>query len=256
MATPETAHERRWPEAPREESGRVTGTLGQGVQFVLGTALVEYGRRQQSRRGTAVALGGGALVVRALGGPAWLKRVFTERNGGVTERAATEPAARETAVSRSITIGASPDDLYESWRDPETFAEILGHFAEVTQLDGDRFRWTVHGPYGQDIGWETHVVETEPGHLVRWETPTDAVLPNEGTVRFQPAPGDRGTVVTLSVAFDPPGGTLGSAALEQFDIAPKTVAGVALDRFKSLVESGEVPTLDGNPSGRGAGDAV
>lgn len=254
MATPE--HERHRPDAPREDSGRAPGTLSRGVQFVLGTALVAYGRRQQSRRGTAVALGGAAVAVRALGGQSWLREALTDRTDGDTEPMATAPQARQTAVRRSITVGASPDELYDRWRDPETLSEVMGHFAEVTPVDEDRFRWTVHGPYGRDIGWETHVVEAEPGEVVRWETPTDAVLPNEGEVRFEPAPGDRGTMVTLSVAFDPPGGTLGSAALEHFDIAPKTLAGVALDRFKSLVESGETPTLEGNPSGRGAGDAV
>lgn len=254
MATPETHHERQRPDPAGEESG--PETLTRGAQFVLGTALFEYGRRQRSRRGTAAAIGGGALVVRALGGPSWLKRTLTGRTDRETEQAAAESRDRETAVHRSITIGESPEELYDRWRDPETFAAILGHFAEVTQLDDDRFRWTVHGPYGQDMGWETHVVDAEPGEFVRWATPTDAVLPSEGAVRFAEAPGDRGTVVTLSVAFDPPGGTLGSAALEQFDIAPKTLVGVALDRFKSLVESGEIPTLSGNPSGRGSGDTV
>lgn len=254
MSTPETHHERQRPDPAGEESG--TETLTRGAQFVLGTALVEYGRRQQSRRGTAVAIGGAVLVVRALDGPARLKRAFFGRTEDQTERAATDPQARETAVRRSVTIGEAPEELYDRWRDPETFAAILGHFAEVTQRDDDRYRWTVHGPYGQDIGWETHVVDSEPGEFVRWATPTDAVLPSEGTVRFTEAAGDRGTVVTLSVTFDPPGGTLGSAALEQFDIAPKTLVGVALDRFKSLVESGEIPTLSGNPSGRGAGDTV
>ena len=257
MATPETQHERqaRRPDEPSDESGLLPETLRQGGQFVLGSALVEYGRRQQSRRGTAIALGGGALVVSALGGAAWLKRALTDRTDGDTQRTAGAQSP-EPAVRRSTTVDAPADELYDRWRDPETFSRIMGHFAEVTPVDEDRFRWTVHGPYGQDIGWETSVVADEPGELLRWETPSDAVLPNEGAVRFEPAPGDRGTIVTLTVEFDPPGGTLGSAALEQFDIAPKTVAGVALDRFKSLVESGEIPTLDGNPSGRGSGDTV
>lgn len=254
MATPETHHEQeRHRDETRAGSGRSQGTLVRGGQLVLGTALVDYGRRQRSRRGTATALGGGVLILSALGGASWAKRALTDRaDSGPTAR----PTERETAVRRSITVDGTPEAVYDRWRDPETVSEIMGHFAEVTPIDEDRFRWTVHGPYGQNIGWETHVVADEPGEVLRWETPSDAVLPNEGAVRFEPAPGDRGSVVTLSIAFDPPGGTLGSAALEQFDIAPETLVGVALDRFKSLVESGEVPTLDRNPSGRGAGDTV
>ncbi|WP_277540665.1 SRPBCC family protein [Haloarcula laminariae] len=254
MATLEPQNEaERHRDGTSSETGRLPGTLIRGGQLVVGTALVDYGRRQRSSRGTAATVGGGALIFSALGGMSRVKRALTDRTDG--ERA-TEPERRETAVRRSITVDGTPESLYEQWRDPETFAEIMGHFAEVTPVDEGRFRWTVHGPYGRDIGWETSVVVDEPGEICRWETPTDAVLPNEGAVRFEEAPGDRGTVVTLSVVFEPPGGTLGSAALEQFDIVPKKLVGVALDRFKSLVESGEVPTLDRNPSGRGSGDTV
>ncbi|WP_324661678.1 SRPBCC family protein [Haloarcula sediminis] len=251
MATPEPQNEQeRHRDGTRAERELLPKTLTRGGQLVLGAALIDHGRRRRSRRGAATALGGGALVFSALGGVSRVKRAFTD--GTDSERA----APRETAVRRSITVDGTPDEVYDRWRDPGTFSEILGHFADVSPVDRDRFRWTVHGPYGQNIGWETSVVADEPGEVVRWETPTDAVLPNEGAVRFEEAPGDRGTVVTLSVAFDPPGGTLGSAALEQFDIAPEALVGAALDRFKSLVETGEVPTLDRNPSGRGSGETV
>jgi hypothetical protein len=40
------------------------------------------------------------------------------------------------------------------------------------------------------------------------------------------------------------------------NVVPKMAVGNALRRFKSLVETGEIPTLDRNPSARGSGDAV
>jgi hypothetical protein len=39
-------------------------------------------------------------------------------------------------------------------------------------------------------------------------------------------------------------------------VVPETLASRALDRLKSLAETGEIPTLDRNPSGRGRGDLV
>jgi len=252
MATSKTQREQHRKET-EAEGKRLPGTLRRGGQFVLGTALVDYGRRQRSRRGTAVALGGGVLVFSALGGASWARRALSDRTD--SERAA-QSATSETTVRRSITVDGTPEALADRWRDPETFGDVMGHFADVTPIGENRYQWTIHGPYGRDIGWETSVVSDESGERQRWRTPTDAVLPNEGTVCFEAAPGDRGTVVTLSVTFDPPGGTLGSAALEQFDIAPEALAAVALDRFKSLVETGEVPTLDRNPSARGSGDIL
>jgi uncharacterized membrane protein len=78
----------------------------------------------------------------------------------------------------------------------------------------------------------------------------------EGTVRFEPAAGDRGTRVRLSLRFDPPGGQITASVLDRLKLAPETLVGVALSRFKSLVETGEIATLEGNPSARGAGDIV
>jgi hypothetical protein len=66
-------------------------------------------------------------------------------------------------------------------------------------------------------------------------------------VRFRPAPQGRGTEVLLRLDA-PAGGTLG--------FVPSAVAGKALRNFKSLVETGEIPTLKRNPSGRGRGDTV
>jgi uncharacterized membrane protein len=160
------------------------------------------------------------------------------------------------AVSRSATIGKPADEHYETWRDPDVFTQILGHFAEITAIGEDRYHWTVHGPAGTDFSWETRLVEAEPGEVIRWETPDDVSVPNSGSVRFRPAPDDRGTLVTLSLDFDPPGGTLGDAVLKRLDIVPETLAGHALGRFKSLVESGEIPTLGTNPSARGSGDLL
>jgi len=132
----------------------------------------------------------------------------------------------------------------------------MGEFADVTPTEGDRHRWTVHGPAGTELSRETQVVEDTPGEVVRWEASRDASASNGGSIRFRPAAGDRGTVVTLSLDFDPPGGTLGNAALERLDVVPGALAGHVLGRFKSLAETGEIPTLDGNPSGRGEADLL
>jgi hypothetical protein len=44
--------------------------------------------------------------------------------------------------------------------------------------------------------------------------------------------------------------------MERLDLVPNAAAGKALRRFKSLVETGEMPTLEGNPSARGSGDPL
>ncbi len=201
-------------------------------------------------------MAGGVLLARTFGGYERLKGVVDSRTAGGGQRGDRTGRTAETAASRSVTVGKPPDELYEMWRDPDRVSSIVGPFADVTASDGDRLRWTIAGPAGREVSWETRFVDEEPGERLRWETPADATVPNEGSIRFSPAPGDRGTVVTLSVDFDPPGGSLGTAVLERFEIVPEALVGTALDRFKSLAETGEVPTLEKNPSGRGRGDLL
>jgi uncharacterized membrane protein len=56
--------------------------------------------------------------------------------------------------------------------------------------------------------------------------------------------------VKLRFRFDPPGGVLGDAAIKRFGVVPGTLTSKALRRFKSLAETGEIPTTERNPSAR------
>lgn len=233
--TEQTRSERDNGDSDRERTDTTNNRLLRGLLVALASALVVRGLRRRSLGGAALVLVGGWLLSRTLGG-------FGRRD--------------RTTVSRSITVGKPADECYDTWRDPDQLSRVMGHFAEITAADDDGIRWTVDGPGEREFSWETRIVEDVPGEYVRWETPPNAVLAGEGSVRFQQAPGDRGTRVTLSMRIDPPGGAVGNAVLTRLDAAPAALAGRALRRFKRLAESGEIPTLEGNPSGRGTGDLV
>lgn len=238
------------PREPARASSEAGNRLRRVVPGLLGAGLLLRGLRRRSLGGMATASVGGWLVYRALGGPARLEQARRPRTASAGRPRESTPAM----VTRSVTISQPADTLYEAWRDPDQFSQVMGHFAEVTAVDEDHYRWTVHLPGGREVSWETRIVEAEPGERLRWETAGPSVVAHEGSVRFRPASGDRGTVVTLSVRFDPPGGPLGRALLDQLEPVPGAVAGNALRRFKSLVETGEIATLEGNPSARGRGD--
>lgn len=242
------------PQSDRPGADGPADLAKRAAAAVLGGVLLVWGLGRRSLRGVATALAGGWLLSRALGGPPWGGRTHrARRGGGRVRRLGTGGAA---TGSRSIVVGRPADELYDVWRDPDQLSRIMGHFADVTAPDDDRLRWTVHGPRGRDVAWDSRVVEAEPGAYLRWESAENAPVSNRGTVRFSPASGDRGTRVTLSLGFGPPGTTFGNATLRRLDVVPAELAGVALDRFKSLVESGEIPTLEGNPSARGRGDLL
>ena len=237
-------------------SERKRGRLRRAVSLGVGGALLVRGVRRRSLAGTAGALLGGVLVARELGGTARLREALGVGRSGERSGAGGTAIDAPTAATRSITIDRPAGDLYDHWRDSELLSRMLGDVVEITALDDDRFRWTIDGPAGKDVSWETYLIESTPGERLRWESYPDAVLPNEGTVTFEEASGGRGTTVTFTLRFDPPGGSLGEATLERLDIVPRSLVGKALDNCKSLAETGEIPTLRTNPSGRGRGDRL
>jgi uncharacterized membrane protein len=158
--------------------------------------------------------------------------------------------AKTAFLQRSTTIGKPADELHRLWRDPQTLPKIMGDIAEVSWTGEDRIRWVLHGPLGRRWVWETRLVEDRPGQLLRWQSVEGAIVPNEGSVQFRPAPRDWGTEVRLRLRFDPPGGALGNAAAGLLTYVSRIQLGRVLRRFKSLAETGEIPTTERQPAAR------
>lgn len=228
----------RWS-GERASIGSETDGWKRAIPAAIGGVLLALSLRRRS-------LGGAAAVV-----VGWLvyRRLEDRRDDRGVPADATE-------TERSITIGKPADELYEAWRDPERLTQIVGRVADASTESEDRVRWTARGPLGRDVTWETRIAEERPGEYLRWESVEGATVAGEGSVRFRPAPGDRGTEVTLRLRFDPPGGALGDTAMARLGVVPDALAMKALRRFKSLAETGEIPTLEGNPSARGEGDVL
>jgi len=246
------------PETSGAESsdGPNVGKFERIASGVLGGAIALQGLRRRGLRGLLMAVGGGYLMYRGASGQCGLySRAGIDRSGS-TDSARPEVSHTAPEVQRSITVGRPAEELHEYWRDAEQLNQLLGEFATIEERSEGRLHWTVNGPLDRTMEWETEFVEDREGEVLRWETVEGTRLPSEWTVRYQDAPGEQGTEVSLRVRFDPPGGAVGSALIERLGIAPKTIVAETLRRFRSLAETGEVPTLERNPSARGSGDLV
>ena len=189
-----------------------------------------FARRRRTLAGAVVAAVGAGVLYRAL----------TSKDAG---------SSRAIELQRSITVERPRDDVYRRWREPQTQPLVWSHVVEVTDATEHGAHWRIEAPLGRTFEWDTRIVEERDGELIRWES-TGGDVPNEGSVEFRDAPGEHGTEVVLCVRFDPPAGALGKAAARVFDDPPKLVLAKALRRFKSLVETGEIPSTDRNPSAR------
>ena len=216
------------------------------IPIALGTAAIVAGIGGRKKGRIALALT--AFVGMAAVGAA--RGVQVDR-GNADSRGQSDASGGEPEVERSITIGKTADELYQRWLDPKTLPQIMAGFATLRPSGDGRMHWKVEGPLGRTYEWDSEAVENQPGRGIGWRSLPNAAISNDGSVRFHPAPAGRGTVVTLHLRFDPPGGEFGNAALKFLGTTPLDLAvDGALRRFKSLVETGEIPTTERQPAAR------
>lgn len=223
------------------------------ISAVLGGALVAIGFGKRSLFGIGVATVGGWLIYRSRAG----RDSSGFRCEGTVEQVRTglTSLAEPIVIEHSVTVRKSSDELYDMWKDADTVTRILDPVVTVeNRRTTGRWLWTVRTPIGRILRWETEIAEGRSGEFLHWK-PIGG-RGSEGSVRFRSAPTDRGTEVTLCLHLDAPGGALGNATVRRTGLVPETLASKALYRFKSLAETGEIPTLEANPSARGSGDLV
>jgi uncharacterized membrane protein len=140
-------------------------------------------------------------------------------------------------------------DLYEYWRDFTHMPEIMPYLERVTVLDSDRSHWVAKVAGGQSVEWNARLTEDDPGRAISWESEPGADMTSSGSVRFSPAPADKGTEVVVEMGYDPPGGKLGDIVSKLFGENPAQVVTEGLRCFKRRMETGEIPTIEGQPRG-------
>lgn len=218
------------------EYERLASTVG-------GPLLAIYGLSRRSPLGLGLALVGGALLYRGVTGHCEVYQALGMNTAGT-------PAGGPQHVERSLTINRPTDDLYVFWRDFANLPRIMKHLESVTVGDGRRSHWVARGPAGTTVEWDAEIVEDQPNTLISWRSLPDAQVDNAGSVRFERATDGRGTLVRVSLDYSPPAGALGAAVAKLFGEEPGQQIADDLRRLKSLMETGEIPTTAGQPSGR------
>jgi len=143
---------------------------------------------------------------------------------------------------KTVTINRPPQELYAFWRDFTNLPKFMDNIVSVEPLDDRRSRWVVKAPGGGTVEWTAVITEDRPGQCIGWASEEGADVPNSGRIDFRPAPGDRGSWVTATIDYDPPGGMIGKVIAKLFQREPHIQARHDLRRFKQLMETGEVAT--------------
>lgn len=158
------------------------------------------------------------------------------------------PGDRGIKVVRAVTILQPAKTLYRFWRDVTNLPQIIHHAVEITTTSPEESHWKVSAPAGT-VEWDALIINDEPDRLIAWRSCEGGDVDNAGTVRFEMAPGDEGTEVTVALEYDPPGGKIGAAIAKLTRDSAASQIYDALRRFKALMEAGEIPTTEGQSVG-------
>jgi uncharacterized membrane protein len=147
-------------------------------------------------------------------------------------------------TKKSVTVGRPVDEVYAFWRDFENFPRFMRHLESVSVVDDRRSHWVAKAPAGKTVEWDAEITEDRPNEMISWRSLEGADVYNAGTVRFQKAPGDRGTEVRVEFEYDPPFGKLGSKIATLFREEPGQQVRDDLRHFKQVLELGEIVVSD------------
>ena len=221
------------------------------VSASAGTILVAQGLARRDLVGLLIAGVGGALAYRGATGrcSAYAAAgVNTAKEIGGLSQAAEE---RGTRVSRSLLINKSPEELYAYWHNFENLPSIMRHLKSVHVLDNGRSHWVANAPWiaGGEVEWDAEVTADEPNSRIAWRSVPGGDIEHHGSIQFSRAAGDRGTNVKVVLEYHPPAGRLGRWVAKLFGEEPEQQIHDDLRNFKRMMETGEIPTIIGQPHG-------
>jgi uncharacterized membrane protein len=233
--------EMREPIKTRVNVGRVE----RGISLASGLALLAYTVTRRPRLSLPLGLDAGYMIYRGSTGHCVFYQMLginrAEMNGHEGIR-----------VERAVTVNLPREELYQIWRDFENLPRFMEHLelVQVDASDSGRSHWVAKGPLDRRVEWDAEVIEERENELLVWKSLPGSMVESMGRVEFADAPGGRGTVVHVSMEYNPPAGSLGAAFAKLFGREPGHQIKEDLRHFKQIMEAGEIPTVEGQPSGR------
>jgi uncharacterized membrane protein len=164
------------------------------------------------------------------------------KNPNVETVAGLDARKGDVLVGRTVTIDKPREELYAFWRDFSNLPRFMHHIRSVTESSAGRSHWVVEAPGGKSVEWDSEITDDRPGQAIAWRSLPEAGVRNSGRVEFADSPDGRGSIVRVTLAYDPPGGTVGKVIAKLFQEEPEIQARRDLRRFKQLMETGEVST--------------
>jgi uncharacterized membrane protein len=200
------------------------------IAATTGAALATAGIMRRDLAGTVATAVGVGLVARAA------TNLPVSRLTGISSR------RRLVDIGKTITINARVQEVYAFWSLYENFPRFMSRVLSVRSSADypERSHWTVAGPAGIPVHFDTEITSAIPNQLIAWKTLEGSPVGHAGVVRLDPVADGR-TRVHIRMTYNPPGGWLGHGIASAFGVDPKSSLDTDLVRMKTLIETGRAP---------------
>ena len=195
---------------------------------MVGATLAFYGASRRDLPGAGLALLGIAALTRASSNLP-LKRIVGIGTGH-----------RAVDVSKTMIIAAPLERVFAFWANYKDFPHYTKHVREVWETGEGHSRWTVVGPAGVELSWNTTITSFIPNQELAWRTEPDSRVQHAGILKFRDNQDDT-TTVHIRMSYNPPGGAIGHGIATLLRTDPKTLIEEDLVRIKTVLESGKIP---------------
>jgi uncharacterized membrane protein len=201
------------------------------------------------RKGRLLKTGTGAfLLYRAVSGNCPVYSAF--------HKSRLPDPVKNINVRTVITVNKARNEVYAFWRNLENLPLFMKHLKTVQNMDNGRSHWEADIPgLPGPVSWDAEIVKEEEGMLLGWNSLPGATIDNAGKVAFSDA-GENGTEVRIVITYRAPLGPAGEGIARLLNPLFKTMIKEDLRNFRSYMESGEIPTTNGQPSGRETASAL
>jgi uncharacterized membrane protein len=241
-----------------EQQGLFPTNVAHGERMVsvaAGAILVWQGLMRRTTPGFIAAGVGAAMVFRGISGRCPMYAALGMNTAESDNSVEEEVASRGVHIEEVFLVNRSPEELYQYWRNFENLPRIMTYLKSVQILDERRSHWVAKAPAiaGGKIEWDAQITADDPNRKIAWRSIEGSSVDHLGRIRFTPGPADRGTEVHVTLDYVPPAGRFGHMVAKLFGKSADLEIREDLRNFKRIMETGEVPTTEGQPHGACAG---
>jgi uncharacterized membrane protein len=208
-------------------------TLRQYARAALGKK-----RRSASTVKTSLVVSGATLAGAAIAYAIWKALKTEERD-----------VAKDVHVEVSIAIDKTPAELFAFWRDFHNLSSFMRNLISVTETSDRRSHWVARGLSRDKVEWDAEIFRELENELIAWRS-LDTDIVHAGSVRFEQGPKGHGSIVRVTMNYNPPVGNIGKTIAQLLRRDPAHLIREDLKRLKQLLETGEIATITGQVSAR------